>query len=375
MVATCWEDIFGQIEAVSKLKRFISSGNLGHAYLFAGPQGVGKYTTAKVFASAVNCANGGCGKCLCCDKIAREIHPDVFQVAPEGNFITIEQIREIKREANLKPFEANFKVYIIDEVEKMTMEAANALLKILEEPPSGVIFILITSNLEGVISTIVSRCYQVYFRPIATNLMVSEIMRRYETDENKAKLVAKISGGIFGNAIEMVDSQRRVKRRESVLSLVEKLNNSDVLELADGANQLIAEIKDFLDELKLKQEAELAEVEKIVVDRACVSRIKKRLVEKHKRERNKEELGALKDILDVLSSWYRDVLVLTECSKENLLVNVDYAEKLKNLSKSFSLQKAQSALEIIQETRRILRFNVNKQLVLEVMLFGLEEVT
>ncbi|HDP69184.1 MAG TPA: DNA polymerase III subunit delta' [Actinobacteria bacterium] len=374
MMVSCWEDIFGQAETINKLKLFLSSKSLNHAYLFVGPKGVGKNTTAKVFASAINCADDGCGSCPCCVKIAHETHPDVFHVSPEGNFITIGQIRKIQKEVNLKSFEASFKVYIIDEIEKMTAEAVNALLKVLEEPPGDVVFILITSNLEGVLPTIVSRCYQIYFRSIATDLVIDQIVQRYKVGKDKAKLVAKISGGIFGKAIEMIESERKLKRRESVLWLAERLRILDVLELVDWVNKLIGEIKNFIGEIKTKQDLELAEVGEIISNKGHFSRLKKRLAEKNKRERNREELKAFEDILDVFSSWYRDILVLTGCSNEDLLVNVDRNEKLRELSKEFSLQKAHNALVIIQETKRFLRFNVNKQLALEVMLFKLQEV-
>ncbi|MDO8886422.1 DNA polymerase III subunit delta' [Candidatus Oleimmundimicrobium sp.] len=374
MIVASWNDIFGQTEAVSKLKHFVSSGNLNHAYLFIGPQGVGKHTTAKVFASAINCEAKGCGKCSCCVKIINETHPDVFQVVPEGNFITIEQVREIQKEANLKPFEAGFKVYLIDEVEKMTLAAANALLKILEEPPVDVIFILITSNLDGVLPTIISRCCQIYFRSIATEVIIDEIMCRYKIDKDRVELVARVSGGIFGNVVELLNSNRKLKRRESVLYLAEKLKRLDALELVDEGSRLISEVEDFLGELKLKQEAELAEVEEIALSKAHGARLKKRLVEKQKRDRGREEFKAFEDILDFFSSWYRDILIITGCFKNNFLTNIDCEERLRNLSKELSFQGAQRALEIIQETKRILRFNVNKQLALEVMLFKLQEV-
>ncbi len=373
MIIASWKDILGQAEAVNKLKHFISSGKLNHAYLFMGPQSVGKHTTAKVLACAINCEAKGCGKCSCCVKITRETHPDVIQVAPEGNFITIGQIREVQREVSRKPFEMDSKVYIIDEVEKMTAEAANALLKVLEEPPDGVVFILITSNLEGVLPTIVSRCYQIYFRPIAIDVIIDEIVRRYEVDKDRAELVAKISRGIFGNAIEMLNSERRLKRREFVLCLAEKLKRLDALGLANEANCLTSEVGNYIGELKLKQEIELVEVEEIVANRAHAARFKKRLIEKQKRERGKEEFRAFEDILDIFSSWYRDVLIITGCLNEDLLMNTDCVEKIRIFGKGFSLQKAQGALEIIQETKRMLRFNINRQLALEVMLFKLQE--
>jgi len=370
-----WSEIVGQTEVITWLQKAIESGRLSHAYLFWGPTGVGKRTIAKVFASALNCRDGGCGSCLSCIKIDHETHPDIFFIEPEGNFLNIDQIRELQREVSLKPFEGKIKVCILDEVDRMTSPAANALLKTLEEPPPDLIFILITANLEGILPTIVSRCQLIRFKLVPSSKMVDILAAKYGMSRGQARLITLVSGGILGNALSLAASPWRLRRREIVLDIVEGIWDAGAVELSEAAGRLISEVKRPLRDLKEIQKKELETIEDLAFNKAHAMRMRKRLDQRYKRETSHQERQGFEEILNILASWYRDLLILTPIYRgENLLVNMDRIESLKRLSRNISLSQAQKAIEIIEGTKQLMRFNVNMHLAFEVMLFKLQEV-
>ena len=164
-----FSDIKGQERVGNMLKRALEINRLAHSYLFVGPPGVGRKKIALTLAKAVNCLkykNDTCEECNACKRIDSFNHPDVRLIAPEGNYLKIEQIRNLQREISFKLFEGRKKVYIITEVDKITPEAANCLLKVLEEPPGESLLILITANLTKLFPTIISRCQLVRFNPL-----------------------------------------------------------------------------------------------------------------------------------------------------------------------------------------------------------------
>lgn len=207
-----FEGIKGQDRAVSFLKGSLASGRIAHAYIFFGPKGVGKMLAAVNFAKALNCqaTAGGkpCGSCASCKKIDASSHPDVFTVRPlEGAAsIKIDDIRALIGDVGLKPYEAKKKVYIIDETNALTDEAANALLKTLEEPPTDSVLILIVERLSMLLPTIVSRSQVVKFFALATD-KVCEVLMTRGIDAKKARILAGLSSGSVGEALKYSDEK------------------------------------------------------------------------------------------------------------------------------------------------------------------------
>lgn len=199
-----FHDVIGQARAVLFLQRAVTTGRVAHAYLFTGPAGVGKRAAALALAQALNCQqvssfefrvpglksgicnlqqhsdtqhptpntqhpespNDGCGECRACRNIANGQHPDVQMIEPDGATVKIEQIRTLEADAALVPYEAQWKVFILNNAERMTEAAANALLKTLEEPARNTVFVLLTSTVAALLPTIVSRCQAVTFSPL-----------------------------------------------------------------------------------------------------------------------------------------------------------------------------------------------------------------
>ncbi|MFB0527315.1 MAG: DNA polymerase III subunit delta' [bacterium] len=225
-----FSEIVGQEVAVNILKKSIENKRSHHAYLFVGPDGVGKRTTAIAFAKGLNCRSSysdGCDLCDSCRKIENGTHPDVELIGPRegGLTISIEQIRNLQRRVSYKPLEGNWKVYIIDDAASATEEAANCLLKTLEEPPPQVILILITENIYRLLSTVRSRCQLILFRQIPRTLIEKILRDRYEVAPEEARSLAWLSSGSIGRALyyleretpEFVERLREIFEREGSL--------------------------------------------------------------------------------------------------------------------------------------------------------------
>jgi DNA polymerase-3 subunit delta' len=207
-----FSEIIGQEVAVNILKKSIENNRCAHAYLFAGPDGVGKRTTAIAFAKALNCrssSSDGCGRCDSCRKIEKGTHPDVELIsAREGGLtISIDQIRKLQRRVSYKPLEGNWKVYIIDDAASATEEAANCLLKTLEEPPPQVILILITDNIYRLLSTVRSRCQLILFKQIPRTLIEKMLRDQYNVTPDEARSLAWHSSGSIGRALYYLEKK------------------------------------------------------------------------------------------------------------------------------------------------------------------------
>ncbi len=198
---TVFHKIIGQDHAVEILRQSIYAGRIPSAYLFFGTKGVGKATTAKVVVKAINCPYQGCGSCNVCVRIDEKKYPDVREISADGSFIKIGQIRQIIKEVSLSVFEARYRVYILKEVEKMNSEAANAFLKILEEPSDRTLFILTTNALDSLFSTIVSRCQVVRFNLLSLQ-NEEKVLCEKGLSQEEASLLTNISAGRPGKAME-----------------------------------------------------------------------------------------------------------------------------------------------------------------------------
>ena len=234
-----FEAFLGNRRVVEVLGRAVERNRVPQALIFAGPQGVGKKTLALLLAQRLNCpqpeGRRACGSCLSCRKIRSLMHPDVRVVEPQGAFIRIEQIRSLIGEIAFQPFEARYRVVVLDGADQMRQEAANCLLKTLEEPPSRTVMILVTPRPYLLLQTIHSRCQRIHFVPIPEGLIGKHLVEVLGWSPEDAKLAAMFCGGSMGEAIGFDRERYRDVRKQAlgfISSVLTKGSFADISPMA-----------------------------------------------------------------------------------------------------------------------------------------------
>ena len=331
-----WQ-LVGQDRAVTLLQRNLERGAVAHAYLLVGPPHVGKMTLALELAQALNCeaAEPPCGECDPCQKVASGKHADVQVIGVNSNGnsndkprteISIEQVREIQHSSSLPPFEGKHKVFIIDGAELMSNEAANCLLKTLEEPSEGVVFILLTANDSFLPETVVSRCQRLELRPLPTSQVEAALGERRSLESAKTELLSRLCHGRLGWALTAADDDSLLERRDQ---LVEKL-----LEVIRGDN-----------EQRFNYVAQLAA------------------------QFGKNRLS-VQEVLDLWLDWGRDLLLI-KLGSSGAITNIDHEAELAEMSQGYSLPQIRAFINSIQAAGEQLGQNANPRLTLEVLMLSI----
>ncbi len=235
-----FSSIVGHDRQVMILKRALANNVLAHAYLFSGESGIGKRMTAIALAAAVNCraggTDGGCGECPSCRRVASGSHPDVHYIAPDGEDIKIDQIRQVQGDLALKSFEGLKKTLIVDSAERMNQASANAFLKTLEEPPGDALIILITSMPQSLLPTIRSRCQEIRFQPLPRRTLAQALMQKRALPEGDARFLAALAQGSMGRGLEMNSEQEQAERDQFAVLWAElpRMTSGEVLALAES---------------------------------------------------------------------------------------------------------------------------------------------
>ena len=323
------------IRVVAALDRSLDRGRLSHANLFVGPRGVGKAFLALNLAQALNCAGEErpCGSCGQCRRIVGGKHADVQFIGvlsdaegPGRKVITIEQIREMQQAAELQPFEGAFKVFIIDGAEHLSQDAANCLLKTLEEPPPAVRLILLAVDELAILPTVLSRCQSYQVRPVPRHIVEGLLTSRYQVETERARLLASLADGSIGWAITAAQDAQVLEE------LAERID--EVLELPA---------------LSIPQRLAAAE----------------RLAGEFTRRRE-----GVYGWLHLLRGCWRDAL-LVKGGRSDTVVNVDRTERLEAMAESFSLTQIAGALRQAEATTERLEKNANPRLALDVLMLSL----
>jgi DNA polymerase III subunit delta' len=318
-----FDAIIGQDRAVAALRRAIGSQRVAHAYIFAGHAGVGKMTTALEFARALVCATGSddaCGECAACTKLEHRMHPDVHIIEPEGKGrqIKIDVIRDtVQHELGLKPYEAKWKVVLINEADAMNLHTANCLLKTLEEPPPSSILVLVTARPDALPETVLSRCHVIRFGLLSPADLETTLLA-HEIEADTARFLARSSGGSMGRALRMAGSDELPDLRRQIIGLVAGLHKNNII--ASGAK--FAE-----------------RVQDLSEDRTQARSIAEWL-------------------LDLTALFYRDVAVQQLGLDEERLSNVDLIELIR-AEAPISPRGIRSILDTIEEAKGLLRSNVD----------------
>lgn len=363
--------IVGQELALSLLRRGLETGP-AHAYLFAGPAGVGKAEAALAFAAALCCRVGGCAECDTCRRIQEGIHPDVDVVAPEGTFITVDQIREVNREVALRPFEAQARVTIFLEAEAMNKEAANAFLKTLEEPPPHAHFILVTSAPESLLETIVSRCQRVPFSRTPAGLLAAHLRERYGLSELDAVAFARVAQGNLAYGRELASSAAAREQRGRLLQWARQVPTASLYEAEIMVDDLLfsieARAEQRVKELDTRRQADL----EWAADARTRSRLEKLYDQKAKRERRRAVADGIGEALVTFAAWYRDLAVTALGAPESVL-NHDYAYELEAEAFPGMVRGYLGAVEMVRRAEERFRYNVDARSVLQDMLLSMKE--
>jgi DNA polymerase-3 subunit delta' len=366
---TCvWDDLVGQKRAATYLRRAAEGDTVAHAYLFIGPTGAGKKTAARALACALFCADGACGSCSACRRVRSGAHPDFHLVSPEGVTYVVSQIHEIIHDVNLRPIEATHKVYVLEGVDRFNDASANAFLKTLEEPPADVVIVLLAGDYDDVLPTIASRCQVVRFSPVAESTARALVVERTGASEDEARAALAAAGQVIPRAIDFLNSTGRRNARATILTIVKRLVVMDGHDVLIAARELLTAVRAPVEEMKGAQAEEAEEA------REYLSKgVAKRMEQRHKRELTAHERDGMTEILSVTESWLRDCLVMSR-DMPDLVNNIDTADATAEVAAVISVPAALRALDCVRTARERLAYNVSPQLVVEAMLFDIQEV-
>ncbi len=332
-----WQ-VVGQTRAVTLLQRSLDIGTTAHAYVFVGPEHVGKMTLALNLAQALNCtsAERPCGSCGSCEKIAAIKHADV-QIIGVGRSengeetrsateIGINQIREMQHSSYLPPFEGRYKVYIIDGAETLSNEAANCLLKTLEEPSDSAIFIMLTVN-DGLLpETLKSRCQRLDLKPLPTGEIEKFLHGRGVIEEKKARLLARLSHGCPGWSLLAAFDDVILQQRSAEIERLRGIIDADYGERFSYVEQMLAQYQK---------------------DRESVHRL-----------------------LDLWLDWWHDILLVKLGCNESV-ISIDFEDILRQMADGYSLAQIKKFIDGIGSAGEQIKQNVNPRLALEVLMLNI----
>jgi len=327
---TNWQ-IVGHERTVSLLRNGLESGRLAHAHLLVGPPHVGKMTLSLTLAQALNCSSKDkpCGECTSCQRTAERRHADINVIDLNGRAeIGIDHIRELERTANLKPFEGQHRVFIINNADSLSTEAANCLLKTLEEPPPYVYILLLASNERMLLPTIRSRCQILELRPLPFEVIERTLVERYGAHESHAALLARLSRGCIGWAIDAWLNDGILKGR-----------NEQIDSLIQLASKGISDRFSFASDL----------AERFAKDRESV-----------------------KETLSLWISWWRDMLLVCSGCPEHI-INLNFQDTLQREIVGYNIYTIKFVICGLQQSISALDRNANPRLVLEVAMLNLPQ--
>ena len=367
------------------LARAYADGKLSHAYLFLGAPGSGKMEAAIALAQLIICSEGGCGSCDECRRVRNRTHPDVRVVEPESaaGFL-VEQVRELIEDTSLAPVRGSAKVYILTNVGLLRREAANALLKTIEEPPPGVSFILIGRTVDSILPTIVSRCQRVPFKIVTPGVAARKLELEIGASGDEARVALAVAG-TPDRAREFLQSANRRQVRRLMVRTIGELARDDEWDVLCSARALVEAVwmavgrpvpkargkaKDREkpeDPVKIALEERIAGKEDYL-SRGAITQIEKTV----KRELTAKERSGMMEALAVAESLIRDVLTLCE-DVPTPIVNKDVADAVERIAAGTCTGGAVRALEAVARAADDIAHNVNPQLAFEVMLLRVKE--
>lgn len=325
-----FSSIIGHEQIKEHLQNAISMNKVSHAYIFNGPDRSGKMMLAKSFAMALQCeqhTTEGCMECHSCKQALSGSQPDIIYVQHEKpNTISVDDIRsQVNNDIGVKPYASPYKIYIIDEAEKMNQQAQNALLKTIEEPPAYGVILLLTTNADAFLPTILSRCITLNLKAVKDHTIREFLMKEYQIPDYKADVCTAFAQGNVGKAIQLASSEDFNEIKNSALQLLKRIKDIELYEMMEAIKQ----IGDY----KLD----------------------------------------INDYFDIMLIWYRDVLLYKATSDANSLIFKDEVYDIKKQASKSSYEGIETIIKALDKAKRRLNANVNFDLVMELLLLTIKE--
>lgn len=324
-----YNQVIGHKSIKDHLQMAIENSRVSQAYIFSGEDGCGKKLLADIFAKTLLCEEGKstpCNKCKSCLQMEGGNQPDLKYVTHEKATIGVDDIRiQLNNDILIKPFASKYKIYIIDEAEKMTEAAQNALLKTIEEPPQYAVILLLTTNTTKLLPTILSRCVTVPFKAVANGEIKKYLMERYTIPDYLAEISAGFCQGNVGRAIKYATSESFIESKDAILHMLKKIDDMELYEIMESIKQFSA---------------------------------------------NKLEV---EDYIDLMILWYRDVLLFKVTKDPNLLLYKNEYRAISRQAARHNYEGIENIIQAMDKAKIRLRANVNFDIAIELMLLSLKE--
>ncbi|MGN8801444.1 DNA polymerase III subunit delta' [Candidatus Merdisoma sp. HCP28S3_D10] len=325
-----FSEILGHEQIIEHLQNAIQMKKVSHAYILDGEEGAGKMMLARAFAQTLQCERGGiepCGECHSCKQALSGNQPDIITVSHEKPAsIGVEDIRgQLCGDIQIKPYSSPYKIYIVDEAEKMTVQAQNALLKTIEEPPAYGVILLLTTNADAFLPTILSRCVTLKLRPVKSEVIRAYLMEKYQIPDYQADVCTAFARGNVGKAQRLAQSEQFAELKEHLIHLLRHLRDMEIYELTEAVRSA---------------------------------------------SEYKAEIG---DYLDLIALWFRDVLLFKATRQIDGLV---FAEEIGDISaqaQKSSYEGLERILKALEKAKVRLKANVNFELTMELLMLTIKE--
>lgn len=325
-----FKDVIGHKDIIQYIQNAVKQDKLSHAYILNGERGSGKKMLADLFSMTLQCQEQGdepCGKCHSCKQAMSMNHPDIIRVQHEKpNTISVDDVRkQINNDIMIKPYSGPYKIYIIPDADLLSVQAQNALLKTIEEPPEYAVIFLLTENAQSLLPTIMSRCVMLKLRNIKPTLIKKYLMEQMHVPDYQAEICAQFSQGNMGRAIMLASSEHFNEIKEEAIQLLKYINDMELSEI--------------------------------------VSAVKK--ISTYKLE--------VTDYLDIIMIWYRDVLLYKATKDVNGVVFSDQLKYIKERAQKSSYEGIETILQSLEKAKVRLKANVNFDLVMELLFLTIKE--
>ncbi len=325
-----FSEIVGHEQIIEHLQNAIEADKVSHAYILNGPDKAGKMMIAKAFAQTLQCEKGGiepCMECHSCKQAMSGNQPDIIYVSHEKpNTISVDDIRtQINNDIVVKPYSSKRKIYIVDEAEKMNQQAQNALLKTIEEPPAYAVLLLLTTNADTFLPTILSRCVRLNLKAVRDEEIKDFLMKKHQLPDYQADVCVAFAQGNVGKAIQLASSDSFNELKTAALQLLKRLDDIELYEMTEAVKQI--------SEYKLE----------------------------------------INDYFDLMMIWYRDILYFKATNDVNRLVFKDEVYDIKKQAAKSSYQGIETIIEALEKAKLRLNANVNFDLVIELLLLTIKE--